>query len=88
MEDGVRKECPVGFVPASISAVDIGSETAACYINNSHTVFVDGPMGIFEQTPSDLGSKAVFKALGETKFYVILPVSFGEIVEFDGNMRK
>lgn len=75
VEDGVRKECPVGFVPACISAVDIGSETAACYshiINNSSTVFVNGPMGIFEQTPSELGSKAVFKALGETKAYTVV----------------
>ena len=37
VEDGVRKECAVGAVPAHIGAVDIGSETAALYQQHIRT---------------------------------------------------
>lgn len=75
VEDGVRKECKIGAVPAHIGAVDVGSETAKAYadvIYSSKTVFVNGPMGIFEEEPTELGTKAVFEALGDTEAYTVV----------------
>lgn len=75
VEDGVRKECAIGLVPPDISAVDIGSKTAAEYKNvimSSKTVFVNGPMGVFEKEESELGTKEVFDALGETDAYTVV----------------
>lgn len=75
VEDGVRKECAIGAVPENISAVDIGKETIAAYekcIAEASTVFVNGPMGIFEQEASEAGTKAVFEALGNTEAYTVV----------------
>ena len=75
VEDGARKECELGNVPAEISAIDIGSKTIALYENeiaNAATVFVNGPMGVFEEAPSEAGTKAVFEALANTKAYTVV----------------
>ena len=75
VENGIRKECTIGAVPAEISAVDIGSVTAEHYgkvIESSRTVFVNGPMGVFEQAPSELGTKTIWESLGRTKAYTVI----------------
>jgi len=74
-EDGKRKECAIGAVPAQIAALDIGSETAKTYadiINAAKTVFVNGPMGVFEETETELGTKVVWDALGSTQAYTVI----------------
>lgn len=73
--NGVRRECRIGAVPTEICAVDIGSETAWQYesiILAAKTVFVNGPMGIFEQPETELGTKTVFEALGNTAGYTVV----------------
>lgn len=75
LKDGKRCECDVGAVPAEISAVDIGSKTAAQYrelILGAKTAFVNGPMGIFEETETEAGTKTVFEALGETEGFSVV----------------
>lgn len=74
-EDGARKEAKIGSVPSAIAVTDIGEETAKQYqqiIRESATVFVNGPMGIFEEAPTELGTKAVWDALGDTKAYTVV----------------
>ena len=74
-EDGVRKEGKVGSIPAEIGALDIGSESAQNYaqiIRDSATVFVNGPMGVFEESATELGTKAVWEALGATSGYTVV----------------
>ena len=73
--DGVRTEYALADVPEDYSAIDIGSETAAEYkrlIMEAKTVFVNGPMGVFEQEPSELGTKTVFEALAATNAYTVV----------------
>ena len=73
--EGQRQEAVLDAVPESITAIDIGSETAALYsrvIRSAKTVFVNGPMGVFEQTPSELGTKAVWQALAQTEGFTVL----------------
>ena len=73
--EGQRQEAVLDAVPESITAIDIGSETAALYsrvIRSAKTVFVNGPMGVFEQEPSELGTKAVWQALAQTEGFTVL----------------
>ena len=73
--DGVRNEYTLDEVPEDLSAIDIGSKTIANYekiIKEAKTVFVNGPMGVFEEAPSEAGTKAVFKALADTEAYTVV----------------
>lgn len=73
--DGKRHEAPLGNIPADQMVVDIGSETAKRFrdeIMNAKTVFVNGPMGVFEKPESEYGTKVVWDALGDTSAYTVL----------------
>lgn len=75
VKNGKRIESAVGTLPAGEMVVDIGSNTAAKYqkkIRRAKTVFANGPMGIFEQNPSELGTKMVWDALGDTQGYSVI----------------
>lgn len=74
-EDGVRKEVETGKAPSDIPLTDIGSKTAEHYqqiIRESKTVFVNGPMGVFERKATEEGTKAVWEALGDTNAYTVV----------------
>ena len=73
--DGVRVEAKVGEIPADFDAMDVGSETAEKYrqiILSSKTVFANGPVGVFEKTESELGTRALFTAMAETEAYTVV----------------
>ncbi len=73
--DGVRYEYALDEVPADLSAIDIGSKTIRKYVDlimGAKTVFVNGPMGVFEEAPSEAGTKAVFEALADTNAYTVV----------------
>ena len=75
VSDDKRCEAAAGEIPADISAVDIGSRTAARYrkeILVAKTVFVNGPAGVFEQEPSELGTKTIWQALADTDAFTVL----------------
>lgn len=70
-----RYEEPVGEISKDACITDIGKETAAVYqeyIRKSQTVFVNGPMGIFEESLTEYGTKCVWEALGDTKAYTVV----------------
>lgn len=72
---GQRQEYPIDCIPEDMAAVDIGTETAARYrqiIRQAKTVFLNGPMGVFEQQVSEMGTRAVFEALGITEAYTVI----------------
>ena len=73
--NGQRVEAHVDAIPAEAAVVDIGSRAIQTYtdlIQTSRTVFVNGPMGIFEQADSEAGTRALWTALGETAAYTVL----------------
>ena len=75
VEEDKRLEACVGSIPKSAALTDIGSKTAKQYagiIKSSKTVFVNGPMGIFEQAATEHGTKEIWNALGETEAYTVL----------------
>lgn len=74
-ENGVRKEVLLGNIPEEAALTDIGTKTAELYkkiILESKTVFVNGPMGIFEESATEAGTKAVWDALGATKAFTVV----------------
>lgn len=73
--DGVRCEAKVGEIPTDFDAMDIGSETAQNYrkiILESKTVFANGPVGVFEKSESELGTKVLFESMAETEGYTVV----------------
>lgn len=75
VENGERREAVLGEVPGDITSLDVGHKTAESYrraILEAKTVFVNGPMGVFEQAPSEYGTKAVWQALADTEGFTVL----------------
>jgi len=73
--EGVRCESAVGSMPAEAVISDIGSQTAVTFadeILSARTVFVNGPVGIFENEPSELGTRAVWETLDKTGAYTVV----------------
>ena len=73
--NGARNEVRVESVPVEAGILDIGHETALQYtaeILSAKTVFVNGPMGVFEKPETEFGTKAVWQALAETEAYTVL----------------
>ena len=73
--DGHREEYPLAELPDDALLLDIGRDTAVAYqeaILAAKTVFVNGPMGVFEKPETELGTRAVWQALQETKAYTII----------------
>lgn len=73
--NGSRFEAMLGEVPADISAVDIGRHTIEQYrqqLLHAKSVFVNGPVGVFEQAASEDGTKAVWQALADTDAFTVL----------------
>ena len=75
VEDCVRQESAIDSLPKEISAMDIGHLTVASYVKEiltAKTVFVNGPLGVFEEPQSEYGTKAIWEALRETKAYTVI----------------
>jgi phosphoglycerate kinase len=73
--EGKRMECEADKIPSDHMMIDIGSKTVTEYvklIKEAKTVFVNGPMGVFENQPSEFGTKEVWDALGETEAFTVI----------------
>ncbi|MGI6668317.1 MAG: phosphoglycerate kinase [Acetivibrionales bacterium] len=72
---GDRKEMAVSDLPVNELIVDIGGKTVDMYkkvIEQSKTVFINGPMGIFEEKPSEYGTKSIWEAVAKSGAYSVL----------------
>ncbi|MDR3145205.1 MAG: phosphoglycerate kinase [Treponema sp.] len=75
LSDGERREYRIGKVPAGALILDIGTETAAAWqerIGAAKTVFVNGPMGVFEDEKTEKGTRMIWDALGDTSAYTVV----------------
>lgn len=73
--DSVRHEAAVDNLPSKELFVDIGSKSADMFvqqINNAATVFVNGPMGIFEKPFTEYGTKKIWNALANTSAFTVI----------------
>jgi phosphoglycerate kinase len=60
--------CPIQSIPDNQMGLDIGPETEKIYadvIKNSRTILWNGPMGVFEMSHFEQGTKAVAQAIAE-----------------------
>ena len=74
-ENNERKEVLVGGLPVDGLIADIGSETVEVYkkvIKEASTIFINGPMGIFENNPTGHGTKSVWEAVAASSAYSVL----------------
>jgi phosphoglycerate kinase len=61
-------------IPEDKVAVDIGAQTRESFasaIRSARTIFWNGPMGIFERSPFDRGTKAVAEAVAGVKAFSV-----------------
>lgn len=75
IEKDQRSNCGFSGIPTDRMLMDIGDKTADKYqqiILNAKTVFVNGPMGVFEKEQTEHGTKAVWEALGKTPGYTVI----------------
>ena len=72
---GERKEVEVNNLPVEYTLMDIGSNTISKYeqiIKDAKTIFFNGPVGVFEKTETELGTKSILSAIaGSNAFSVI-----------------
>ena len=75
VEGEQRHEVSVGDIPQDKLLIDIGQKTIDRYaqiIHDAGTVFINGPMGVFEKKPSEAGTKAVWEAAADTKGFSVV----------------
>jgi phosphoglycerate kinase len=61
---------PAGQIPDGFMGLDIGPETCRHYaelIRDAKTVVWNGPMGVFEMPPFDIGTRAVAQAIADSQ---------------------
>ena len=65
---GTANEVNTGDIPADAEGLDIGPETIKLFtekITDAKTIIWNGPMGVFEMQPFDIGTQAVAQAIAE-----------------------
>lgn len=70
-----KKVVAAGEIPDGFEGLDIGPETAELYaktVADARTVVWNGPMGVFEMTPFDHGTKAVAQAIADSSAVSII----------------
>ncbi len=75
LSEGRRQEAALRDLPQDAAALDISGEDARRYadiILGARTVFVNGPMGVFEEAETELGTKILWDALGDTQGYTVI----------------
>jgi phosphoglycerate kinase len=67
--DAATSVVPVAEIPGGWMGLDIGPQTAELYagrLSGAHTIFWNGPMGVFELEPFAQGTLAVARAVAES----------------------
>jgi phosphoglycerate kinase len=73
--DGQRKEVDVVSLPIDQDILDIGAKTVALFteeINKAKTIFVNGPLGVFELPETEYGTKTLWHALADSPAFSVL----------------
>jgi len=74
-ENGQRRELAVEDLPTERLIIDIGSKTIEYYkslIDGSATIFVNGPVGMFEKPAGSLGTQQLWSALANASGYSVI----------------
>ncbi len=74
-KDNARVEVDINEIPADYPSNDIGTKTAAKFVDvikQAGTVAANGPAGVFENEPFAYGSKEILHAMADSKAYSIV----------------
>lgn len=74
-EDGCRCEITVDKLPADEMFMDIGSKTIELFkniISTAGTIFVNGPMGVYENELFEDGTRKIWNAIASAKGYSVI----------------
>jgi phosphoglycerate kinase len=66
--DAASSVVPIDAIPSDLMGLDIGPESVSAFrdrLNGAHTVFWNGPMGVFELAPFAAGTRGVASAIAE-----------------------
>jgi len=75
VKDGKRFEKTLGDLPQGDEIMDIGSRSSEEFkseIMNARTVFVNGPVGVYETSEGEAGTKTVWDALEKSEAYTVV----------------
>ena len=75
VDDSGRHEANIDDLPPNQMLIDIGAKTIRKYedvISAAGTVFVNGPMGVFEKEPSANGTKDVWEAIAASDGFSVV----------------
>lgn len=75
VRDGKRIETGTAAIPDRYGMEDIGSGTIALYrklIASAESIFVNGPMGIFEKAGAEVGTREIWSAVAESEAVTII----------------
>lgn len=75
------KTVSVDEIPDGFEGMDIGTKTMEMYRNEilkAHTVFWNGPMGVFEQPAFQAGTKAICQACADIKDHAFTVIGGGD----------
>ena len=81
-ESGAVKTVAMNAIPETAAAFDIGPKTVDMFrrmTRDAKTIFWNGPMGVFETKPFDIGTRAVAQILADSPAFTV--VGGGESVE-------
>ncbi len=73
--NGERKLAEIADLPIDEDLLDIGDKTVEIFkehIMNAKTVFVNGPVGVFEKPLTEYGTKNIWQALADTSAHTVL----------------
>lgn len=74
-KDGKRVEVAVSDLPLEEMFMDIGEKTIEAYCNilsTAKTIFANGPMGAYENSTFELGTKKVWEAMAAASGYTVI----------------
>lgn len=73
--NGKRVNVDVSELPVDEVLTDIGEKTTKLFMKeilSAATVFINGPMGVFEKELTEYGTKHIWQALAQTNAYTVL----------------
>jgi phosphoglycerate kinase len=73
-KDGARVEVPTGQIPDDCPILDIGGsglKNCLDILNDSHTIVLNGPAGLFEEPDFALGTNEIIRAAADAEFSVV-----------------
>ncbi len=71
---GERVEIPLSALPLNMSIKDVGEKTCEYLeeiIRKANTIIISGPLGVYEESPFNIGTKRILKAMAHSRAFTV-----------------